>query len=97
MSALPDQVHGHPPKRPGRASLAASRGRVPTLQLREVAMEQAIRHFRDRDHVFTGHEGEWTMCGKPWTGRPKGDDVPLCQDCVTAAVDYADTMRQGQR
>lgn len=60
-------------------------------------MPDQIRHFEDKDHVFTGHEGQWTMCAKPWEPQPAGENVEPCPDCVDAAIGYADGMRQGQR
>jgi hypothetical protein len=60
-------------------------------------MSKPVRHFQDRDHVFTGHEGDWTMCGKPWAVQPAGEEVEACPECVDAAISYADSMRQGQR
>jgi hypothetical protein len=54
-----------------------------------------VRHHEDRDHIFTGSEGRWTICGKPWGPQPK--EGPWCQECVSAVVKYADKMRQGRR
>lgn len=76
------------------ATYATRRGANPPAAGGEMT---EVRHFQDRDHVFTGHEGEWTMCGQPWTPQPAGEDVPACPDCVDAAIGYADSMRQGQR
>lgn len=59
-------------------------------------MDKAIRHFKDSDHVFTGHDGEWTVCGRPWEAQDLSAEH--CRECVDAVVDYADRqMRAGSR
>ncbi len=57
-------------------------------------MEQ-VRHHEDRDRIFNGSEGRWTICGQPWGPQP--ETGPWCQECVDAVIEFADTMRQGQR
>lgn len=54
-----------------------------------------VRHFRDKDHVATGSDGDWTYCGRPW--EPQPEDAQPCELCVNEVIKYADSMRQGQR
>ncbi len=58
-------------------------------------MTQPIRHFKDEDRKFNGSEGDWTICGLPWTVQPAVGE--RCQACVDAVVNYADGMRAGNR
>lgn len=59
-------------------------------------MQRAIRHFRDRDKVFNGSQGDWTVCGLAWERQPTGL-VTDCTKCRGLLRELADRMRPGQR